>query len=281
MKPEWLKKAFRETDEMKSVVGLLADLGLNTVCREADCPNYAECFTNKTATIMILGAHCTRNCRFCNVTHAASQPVDPDEPTRVGEAIARLQLSYIVITSVTRDDLPDGGAEHFAQTIGEIRRQSPGTAIETLIPDFLGDIASLEKVIDAKPDVISHNMETVEELYDTVRPQADYHRSLEMLERIGRLGAGTIHSKSGIMLGLGETEAQLTRLFDDLRAVNCEFLTIGQYFAPSPQHLPVVEYVTPERFDRLGDLARKKGFSFVASAPFVRSSYHAGEAMGR
>jgi lipoic acid synthetase len=266
---------------MRSVAGLLDDLNLNTVCREANCPNYGECFSAGTATIMILGANCTRNCGFCNVTHARADAVDPDEPARVGEAVARLELDYIVVTSVTRDDLADGGAEQFVRTVEEIRKQSPETAIETLIPDFQGDLASLEQLLAAKPNVISHNMETVEELYSTVRPQADYRRSLEMLERIGRLGAYGIHSKSGIMLGLGETEAQLMRLFDDLRAVDCEFLTIGQYLSPSSEHLPVVEYVSPDRFDALGDLARKKGFSFVASAPFVRSSYHAGEALGR
>jgi lipoic acid synthetase len=277
-KPDWLKVSYNSTNtDRDATEGILNALNLNTVCREANCPNYAECFSNKTATFMILGINCTRNCRFCNVTHADPQQVDPDEPKRIGEAVSKLDLKYVVVTSVTRDDLPDGGAAHFAEVVREIRKQSPGTAIEVLIPDFQGDGAALKLVTDAKPDVISHNMETVKELYDEVRPEAIYKRSLEVLAEIKALDA-TIRSKSGIMLGVGENEAQVFALLDDLREVGCEFLTIGQYLAPSKQHHEVIEYVHPDVFDAYGKIAYEKGFAFVASAPFVRSSYHAGEA---
>jgi lipoic acid synthetase len=262
---------------MAATEGLLARLGLNTVCREALCPNYTECFSRHTATIMILGARCTRDCRFCNVEGGAPEAVDPGEPARVGEAAAALGLSYLVVTSVTRDDLPDGGAAQFAETIRQIRAQSPGTAVEVLVPDFRGDAGALLAVAAAGPDVISHNMETVEERYEAVRPGADYRRSLELIARI----PAPIHRKSGVMVGIGETRAQLDRLFDDLRGAGCAFLTIGQYLSPSKAHLPVSEYLPPEDFDELARAAYAKGFEFVASAPFVRSSYHAGEALGR
>ncbi|MDR0876055.1 MAG: lipoyl synthase [Clostridiales Family XIII bacterium] len=275
--PSWLKQTYRPSDKMKSVETLLHDLELNTVCREASCPNYSECFNCGTATIMILGANCTRNCAFCGVTNSGPEPLSPEEPYRVGEAVSRLGLDYIVVTSVTRDDLPDGGAAHFAETIRRIRAQSPRTKIEVLIPDFQGDPDALAAVIDAAPDVISHNMETVRELYPRVRPQADYQRSLDLIANVS--AAEGIHSKSGFMVGVGETREQITELFDDLRGAGCEFLTIGQYMRPSKQNLEVAEYVTPEAFEELGEIARAKGFSFVASAPFVRSSYHAGEAL--
>ena len=278
LKPEWLKKSYRPSSEMKSVEDLISDLNLNTVCREASCPNYSECFNNGTATIMILGANCTRNCAFCGVTNSAPEAIDSEEPHRVAEAASRLNLDYVVITSVTRDDLDDGGAGHFAEVIRKIRELSPKTKIEVLVPDFRGSLDAINVVIDARPDVISHNMETVKNLYESVRPQADYEQSLELIERVSKLGNG-IHSKSGIMVGVGEKEDQVFKLFDDLRAVSCEFLTIGQYLSPSPQNIEVVEYITPETFEKWGNVAREKGFSFVASGPFVRSSYHAGEAL--
>ncbi|MDR1801600.1 MAG: lipoyl synthase [Lachnospiraceae bacterium] len=278
-KPEWLKKKFVRYEDMEVTHAILEKLNLNTVCREADCPNYGECFSKRTATFMILGTNCTRNCRFCNVRNAAVQALDPEEPARIGQAVAELSLSYVVITSVTRDDLADGGAEHFANTIKSIRVQSPNTAIEVLIPDFLGDKSALKMVTDAKPDVISHNMETVKELYTQVRPQAIYERSLEVLGRIKEFD-NCIKSKSGIMVGIGETKEQILTLFDDLREVGCEFLTIGQYLAPSKEHHPVIDYITPETFAEYEKIAYEKGFEFVASAPFVRSSYHAGEALG-
>ncbi|MDR0654661.1 MAG: lipoyl synthase, partial [Synergistaceae bacterium] len=231
-KPEWLRKKRAGDPNVETVEKLISELGLNTVCREAMCPNYGECFSSLTATFMILGRNCTRNCRFCNVTSAEPSPVDTEEPLNVARGTSRLGLRYAVITSVTRDDLPDGGAAHFAETIKAIRAESPNTAIEVLIPDFRGDYDALKTVADAGPDVISHNMETVAALYAEVRPEAEYNRSLELLGRIKKLNAA-IRSKSGIMVGLGETREQVLELFGDLRKQGCELLTIGQYLAPS------------------------------------------------
>lgn len=277
-KPEWLKRTYREDPNLKYVRQMLSTLHLNTICDEAMCPNFVDCFSKKTATFMILGVNCTRNCRFCNVTNSEPQRIDGDEPNRVAQAVSKLGLKYVVITSVTRDDLPDGGAAHFAETIRAIHQLNPDTAVEVLIPDFQGNKEALQLVADAKPEVISHNIETVKALYDQVRPQAIYERSLEVLKSIKEL-APNIRSKTGIMLGLGEKPAQVYEVMDDLRAVGCEFLTIGQYLAPSSDHYPVQEYITPEQFDEYGKIAEEKGFAFVASAPFVRSSYNAAEAL--
>jgi lipoic acid synthetase len=278
-KPDWIRRAYGANPAREATAELLKDLRLNTVCREADCPNHIECFSKKTATFMILGVNCTRNCGFCNVTKAPPEAVDKDEPARVGAAVARLGLKYAVITSVTRDDLPDGGAAHFAAVIAQTRRQSPHTAIEVLIPDFGGNERALRTVAEAGADVISHNMETVAELYEKVRPEALYDRSLRVIEAT-RAFAPSVRRKSGIMLGLGETEEQVSVLLHDLFRAGCEFLTIGQYLAPSEKHLEVVEYVSPDGFDAYGRMAREIGFAFVVSAPFVRSSYRAGEALG-
>ena len=278
-KPDWLKIRHRPSDHLAEVELLLKSLNLSTVCREANCPNYVECFSKKTATFMILGTNCTRNCRFCNVSYDAPTLVDPDEPQRVADAVKALGLQYVVVTSVTRDDLPDGGATQFAAVIHALRQTAPDTAIEVLIPDFQGDHAALKLVTDAAPDVISHNMETVASLYQDVRAEADYMRSLAVLRKIKELNPA-VRSKTGIMVGLGETCAEVEALFDDLRAVGCEFLTIGQYLAPSKAHHPVQAYITPEQFEVYGAIAQEKGFDFVASAPLVRSSYHAGEALG-
>jgi lipoic acid synthetase len=278
-KPEWLRKPSIVDPNQELVAGLLKELNLNTVCHEACCPNHAECFAKKTATFMILGTRCTRDCRFCSVSHAAPQPADPEEPERIARAAARLGLRYVVVTSVTRDDLPDGGAAHFAEVIQRIRALNPETAVETLIPDFQGNREALETVAAANPAVISHNMETVSALYPAVRPQAVYQRSLALLAGIRRANPA-VHSKTGVMLGLGETRAQVLALFDDLRQAGCEFLTIGQYLAPSRKHHPVIEYIPPDQFAEYGEIARNAGFAFVASAPFVRSSYHASEALG-
>jgi len=275
-KPDWLRIKHSFSPNMEAVESILERLGLNTVCSEANCPNYGECFSRKTATFMILGTSCTRNCRFCNVRHAEPQALDPNEPKNVARAVKELGLKYAVITSVTRDDLPDGGASHFAQTIREIKKVAPKTAIEALVPDFLGSISALEIVVKAQPTVISHNMETVRSLYSVVRPEAEYDRSLDLIKNIKRLNPG-IRSKSGIMVGLGETAAQVYETLDDLREVGCEFLTIGQYLSPSKQHAPVHEYVNPAVFDKYGLEAKRKGFSSVASAPLVRSSYNAGD----
>jgi lipoic acid synthetase len=278
-KPQWLKKTFpADRHRQHMVTGMLKEFKLNTVCHEASCPNCAECFADKTATFLILGTNCTRNCRFCNVRYGPPQAVDAQEPEKIGRATALLGLRYIVITSVTRDDLPDGGAAQFAAVILAIRRLSPHTAVEVLLPDFQGNTEALLTVAQANPAVISHNMETVSALYATVRPQAEYRRSLRFLAEIKRLNP-QIRSKTGIMLGLGETRAQILELFDDLRAADCEFLTIGQYLAPSKEHYPVKEYIHPDQFTAYGEIAREKGFAFVASAPFVRSSYHAGDAL--
>lgn len=277
-KPEWLKIRVTETPNRQSVEDLLGDLSLNTVCAEANCPNYNECFNNKTATFMILGIYCTRNCRFCNVTSARPQQVDTQEPQHIGEAVARMGLRYVVVTSVTRDDLPDGGAAHFAKVIQEIRKQSPKTKIEVLIPDLQGNLDALKVVSDAKPDVISHNIETVPRLYRQVRPQAQYLRSLDVIEKIKELDSG-IRSKTGIMVGLGETSEEVLQVLDDLRARGCEFLTIGQYLAPSKEHVPVTAYIHPNQFEEYKKIAEEKGFLHVASGPFVRSSYHADKAL--
>ncbi|MDR1029190.1 MAG: lipoyl synthase [Clostridiales Family XIII bacterium] len=278
-KPDWIRRRHRANPRIDETERLLEEFRLNTICREADCPNHAECFSKKTATFLILGVHCTRNCAFCNVTNAPPRPVDPGEPARVGAAIARLGLKYVVITSVTRDDLPDGGSAHFAAVVAETRLRNPETLIEVLIPDFGGVERSLRTVIEAEPDVIGHNMETVRELYARVRPEADYDRSLRVIGMTGAL-APAIPRKSGFMLGLGETEDEVAALMDDLRRSGCEFLTIGQYLAPSARHLDVVEYVSPDRFAEYGRMARDRGFTFVVSAPFARSSYRAEEALG-
>jgi len=296
-KPEWLKKQWRLTEDMVRVEELVSELGLNTVCREASCPNYSDCWGRGTATFLILGANCTRSCGFCGVTNSVPEPVDTGEAARVAEAVKRLGLSYVVITSVTRDDLEDGGASEFARTVREIRRLCPETKTETLIPDFQGSEAALDLVIEAAPDVISHNIETVKDLYDRVRPQADYERSLNVLRYIKTKGDVpcvllsptlrtqctspfvSIKTKSGLMVGVGETDAQVRKTIDDLREAGCEILTIGQYLRPSPENIPVEAYVEPEVFDCWAEYAKGAGFEFVASAPFVRSSYHAEEAL--
>ncbi|GHT00504.1 lipoyl synthase [Synergistales bacterium] len=278
-KPAWLHKTLVADPNQAMVEGILKEFGLNTVCREALCPNYLECFAKRTATFMILGTNCTRNCRFCNVQNGVPQAVNSQEPELVAKAAAKLELRYVVITSVTRDDLPDGGAAHFAATVEALRKWSPETVVEVLIPDFQGNEDALKTVAGAAPSVISHNVETVPALYQEVRPGADYRRSLTLLSNIKR-HSQKLRSKTGVMLGLGETEEQLLSLFDDLRSVGCEFLTLGQYLAPSRHHHPVVEYIHPEKFEEYGKIAKEKGFSFTASAPFVRSSYNASEAMG-
>ncbi len=278
-KPSWLRVKYGDSPNRPIVEALLKDLNLNTVCNEANCPNYSECFAKKTATFMILGINCTRKCRFCNVRSGDPAHIDSNEPESIAKAVKELGLKYVVVTSVTRDDLADGGAGQFARVIRSIRETAPETAVEVLIPDFKGDWSALKTIAEAAPDVISHNMETVRSLYASVRPEAVYARSLAVIRNIKRLDLN-IRSKSGIMVGLGETREQVAELMDDLRQAKCEFLTIGQYLAPSKEHVPVYEYITPSQFDEYKALAGQKGFDFVASAPFVRSSYHAGEALG-
>jgi len=278
-KPEWLRVRYAENPNQEAVEEILRRLHLNTVCREANCPNYYECFSRKTATFMIMGANCTRNCRFCNVRHDLPQPLDPSEPKHVAEAVKGLGLRYVVVTSVTRDDLPDSGAEHFAKVIRAIKEETPETMVEVLIPDLKGSILALKTITDAAPTVIGHNMETVKSLYAAVRPEAEYQRSLDLIKQIKELNPA-IYSKSGIMVGLGETEEEVHALFGDLRSVNCDFLTIGQYLAPSKAHFPVQAYIEPAQFEEYGRVALEKGFTFVASAPLVRSSYNAQAALG-
>jgi lipoic acid synthetase len=273
-KPDWLKRRLPTGETFNEVRELIEAGKLHTVCQEAKCPNIWECYSHRTATFLILGERCTRNCRFCSVAPGLPGPLDPDEPGRVAEAVERMGLKYAVVTSVTRDDLPDGGAAHFAATIREIRRRVPGAEIEVLIPDFQGDRAALETVLRARPDVLNHNIETVPRLYSRVRPQADYRRSLELLRRAGE-SAPLIPTKSGLMLGLGERPEEIRQTLQDLREVGCRILTLGQYLQPSPEHLPVETYVPPEDFENWRKAALDLGFSEVASAPFVRSSYHA------
>ncbi len=278
MKPEWLKIRGSSIKERTEVATLLSDLKLNTVCHEAACPNMGECFGRRTATFMILGIQCTRGCRFCNVHEGSPTAIDKDEPRNVAEAVKRLNLKHVVVTSVTRDDLEDGGAHHFAKTIKAIRRLNKETTIEVLIPDMNYNKKALDVVIEAHPDVIAHNMETVKELYDDVRPDAIYQQSLNVLNYIKEQEAH-IYTKSGIMLGLGEEVHQVMEVLKDLKNIQCDFITIGQYLAPSKQHHPVITYVEPSEFDNYKKLGYELGFSYIASGPLVRSSYHADEAM--
>lgn len=275
--PDWIKtKSFTGIHNTKQI---LRGHGLSTVCEEARCPNIGMCFSKPTATFMILGSRCTRNCGFCSVESAFPLPADPpeaDEPRRVASAARDMGLKYVVITSVTRDDLPDGGASHFANTVRAVREFLPNTGIEVLTPDFEGEIEALRTVLDAGPDVFNHNVETVPRLYPFVRPQADYERSLNVLKNAGEI-APHIPTKSGLMAGLGETFEEVVSVIRDLHNAGCDYLTIGQYLRPSKENLPVVEYVIPEMFERYGGIALSMGFKAVASAPLARSSMNAEE----
>lgn len=274
--PNWFKQRVPRVDEMAEVSYVLSDLKLNTVCQSALCPNMCQCFAKKTATFMIMGDICTRNCTFCAVTKGKPSPLADDEPDRIAAAVKRLGLEYVVITSVTRDDLDDGGASHFARTIETVRSVCPGTKVEVLIPDFQGLETAVETVINAKPAVINHNIETVPRLYSQVRPLAGYRRSLDLLSSIKRIDPGMV-TKSGLMLGLGETREEVLKTMRELRESGCNLLTLGQYLAPSSQHHPVINYVTPEEFSDYIQPALEMGFSGIASAPLVRSSYKAAE----
>ena len=275
-KPDWLKVKAPISTEYHNTRQLIRDAKLNTVCEEAACPNIGECWAKQHATIMILGSVCTRACAFCNIKTGRPDLLDPHEPERVAEALKKLNLAHVVITSVDRDDLPDGGAEHFAQTIGAIRKTSPHTTIEILTPDFLRKPGALEIVVAAKPDVYNHNLETVPRLYATVRPGARYFHSLNLLHRVKQLDP-TIFTKSGIMVGLGEEKPEIYQVMDDLRAADVDFMTIGQYLQPTPKHHPLMRYATPEEFQDYEKMARGKGFHMVSASPLTRSSYHAGD----
>lgn len=274
-KPAWLRKRI-SIDNINAikVEHILKDGLLHTVCESALCPNISECFNQGTATFLILGDICTRNCRFCAIKKGKPNPVDPEEPKKIAKAVELLGLKYVVITSVTRDDLPKGGAEEFRDTILEIRRINEGTRIEVLIPDFKGDRNALEEVLSVFPDVLNHNIETVPSLYPIVRPMADFERSLNILYWTKSYNSSII-TKSGIMVGLGETEKELYETFKMLTDVGCDIITIGQYLQPTKEHLPVKEYISPERFKEIEELAYKAGFKYVVSGPFVRSSYFA------
>lgn len=275
-KPPWLRRKLPSGPNYEKIRQLVKENHLATVCQEAMCPNQFECYGKGTATFMILGDHCTRNCRFCAVQHGPQGPPENDEPTRVAQAVKTMRLRYAVITSVTRDDMPDGGAHHFAQTIEAIRELSPNTLIEVLIPDLQGNWDALDAIIEAKPDVLNHNLETIERLYPTVRPQAVYHRSLELLRQVKEKRV-TMITKSGMMVGLGETMEELQTAFTDLVDAQCDILTLGQYLQPSKDHLAVGHYLSPEKFEMLKQQALHLGFAGVAAAPFVRSSYQAEE----
>ncbi|MDI6602426.1 MAG: lipoyl synthase [Thermoanaerobacteraceae bacterium] len=273
-KPDWLKVRV-SSEELEKMQVFLSDMSLNTVCQSADCPNIGECFAKRTATFMIMGNICTRGCRFCAVDKGHPLPLDEDEPRRVAEAARKLGLRHAVVTCVTRDDIPDGGAEHFAKTINELRKIS-GLTVEVLVSDFMGNEESIKTVVMARPDVINHNIETVPRLYSKVRPKADYQRSLNLLKRVKELD-DNILTKSGIMVGLGELEDEVVEVMQDLRDINCDMMTIGQYLRPSEKHIEVAEYVTPEQFKRYREIGYQMGFKYIASGPLVRSSYHAGE----
>ncbi len=275
-KPDWIKVRLPSNPVFFSTKALVSDLRLHTVCESAQCPNRWECWSQGTATFMIAGDRCTRACGFCAVTTAKPFALEHDEPQRVAEAVMRMKLKHVVITAVARDDVPDGGALHFARTIEAIRERDPEIIIEVLVPDFNGKDDSLRTVLEAAPHIFNHNLETVERLTPVVRSRAKYKLSLEFLRRAKELRPEAV-TKSGIMLGLGETETEIFQAMDDLREHGVEVLTMGQYLRPTPQHLPVVEYIRPEVFDLYGDIARKKGFTHVASGPLVRSSYHAAD----
>jgi len=279
-KPDWIKVRLPSNPVFFSTKAMIADLRLHTVCESAQCPNRWECWSGGTATMMIAGDRCTRACGFCAVDTAKPFPLEEDEPQRVAEAVRRMRLRHVVITAVARDDIPDGGAEHFARTIAEIRKVDPSIVIEILTPDFNGKDGPLRTVVDAAPQIFNHNLETVERLTPLVRSRAKYRLSLDFLKRAGDLAGARgqkMVTKSGLMLGLGEREEELFQAMDDLREAGVGVLTLGQYLRPSPRHLPVVEYITPGAFELYGEIARKKGFTHVASGPLVRSSYHASD----
>ncbi len=271
-KPEWLRKK-NELSEHKKIYNLIEDLSLHTICKEALCPNISECFKNKQATFLILGRICTRRCSFCNVEKAIPAPPDDNEAGRVAEAIKRMGLKFAVITSPTRDDIPDGGAKYFISTVDAIKMKNPDTTIEILIPDFAGKKESIQTIAHSKADIISHNLETVERLYD-IRKGANYALSLELLKEIKRINPDK-PTKSGIMLGLGETEPEVIKLMNDLLSAGCSFLSVGQYLQPSLKHYPVVEYLTPEYFEKIKNIGLELGFKHIESGPYVRSSYMA------
>lgn len=275
--PEWLRLKLPTSDSFSRTRSLLDELKLHSVCESAKCPNHWECWSKGTATFMIAGDHCTRACGFCAVSTAKPLALEADEPARVAEATRRMQLKHVVITAVARDDLSDGGADHFRQTIEAVRTRNPGIVIEVLVPDFNDRNEAIEMVLAARPNIFNHNLETVRRLTPTVRHRATYDRSLSVLGKVKVRCGNSLHTKSGMMLGLGETDAEVLTAMRDLRAAGCDILTLGQYLQPTLKHLPVVEFVRPEKFTEFGKRAEEMGFVHVASGPMVRSSYHADE----
>ncbi len=276
--PQYLKRGIIDTEKTKTVRHILKSHCLNTVCEAARCPNKSECYSKNTATFLIMGNNCTRNCRFCNITCANPEPLDEAEPRKIADAVKKLGLNYVVVTSVTRDDLPDGGAKHFANVIYEIRKIDKNIRIEVLTPDFKGVEASIDTVINAQPDVFNHNIETVQSLYKKARPQADYFRSLNFLEYIKE--NSNILTKTGLMVGLGETKEELIKTFEDLAKIQCDIVTIGQYIAPTKNHLDVVRYYEPSEYEELSSIAKKIGIKHTFFSPLTRSSYKAYEVFG-
>lgn len=277
VKPDWLRVKAPQWERVGAVKSILQDLGLNTVCEEASCPNIGECFKAGTATFLIMGPACTRACPYCDIDFEKHpKALDPTEPLRLAESVRRMGLNHVVITSVNRDDLADGGASQFVACIEAVSKISPQTTIEVLIPDLCGNWQALEVILAAKPHVLNHNTETVPRLYRRVRPQGNYARSLDLLRRTRAL-APRVYTKSGLMTGLGETDIEVQQVMDDLRAVDCDILTLGQYLQPSPKHLPVAEFITPAQFESWRQVGEAKGFLQVVSSPLTRSSYHAEE----
>lgn len=275
VKPDWLRVKAPQWERVGNVKGILRDLGLNTVCEEASCPNIGECFNAGTATFLIMGPACTRACPYCDIDFEKKpKALDPTEPERLAEAVRRMNLNHVVITSVNRDDLADGGASQFVKCIEGVRSVSPKTTIEVLIPDLCGNWNALEIILQAKPEVLNHNTETVKRLYRRVRPQGDYNRSLELLGRSRQLAPG-VYTKSGIMVGLGETDAEVREAMQDLRTVDCDILTLGQYLQPTPKHLAVAGFIPPEQFEAWREFGESIGFLQVVASPLTRSSYHA------
>lgn len=276
--PDFLVKKTPKQENIRRIRSLLDDVDLHTVCEEAHCPNIGECFSQNTLTFMLLGDTCTRNCRFCGVNQGDPPPVDLEEPERITAAVNKLNLNYVVLTSVTRDDLADGGAQAFVNSIIRLKNSNPKLQIEVLIPDFKGNLDSLKKILAAEPLVLNHNLETVQRLYPLIRPQADYQRSLNILRQSKEINS-KVYTKSGFMVGLGETRDEIFALLEDLKAANCDLVTIGQYLAPSKEHLPPQRYVTPEEFEIYVKLGNALGFKKIFAGPFVRSSYRAKESV--
>lgn len=280
VKPDWLRVKAPQWERVGNIKGILRDLALNTVCEEASCPNIGECFNAGTATFLIMGPACTRACPYCDIDFEKKpQGLDPSEPQRLAEAVRRMKLNHVVITSVNRDDLPDGGGSQFVLCLEAVREVSPETTIEVLIPDLCGNWQALEIILNAKPEVLNHNTETIRRLYPRTRPQGDYDRTLELLQKARELAPG-VYTKSGIMVGLGETDEEVREVMRDLRGVDCDILTVGQYLQPSPKHLPLVDFVRPEQFEAWKEFGESLGFLQVVASPLTRSSYHAEQVRG-